>query len=86
MCFQITTGPKHQHLAMYAKGEGATDGKAASTPRWSTFFVFDAVDVSPLADTQGWLWNEISVVRAFLWKDLYQHIYDPNIVNVNSLL
>ena len=25
-------------------------------------------------------------VRAFLWKDLYQHIYDPNIVNVNSLL
>ena len=55
MCFQITTGPKHQHLAMYAKEEGATDGKAASTPRWITCFVFDAVDVSPLADTQGWL-------------------------------
>ena len=55
MYLQTTTSPKHRHLAMYAKGEGATDGKAASTPRWSTYFVFDAVDVSPLADTQGWL-------------------------------
>ena len=55
MYLQTTTSPKHRHLVMYAKGEGATHGNAASTPGWSTFFVFDAVDVSPLADTQGWL-------------------------------